>query len=66
MKRVVFAVAVAVTFSIALMAEQPTGPALGARVPEFEATDQNGESRKLTSLLGPKGAILVFYRSADW
>jgi cytochrome oxidase Cu insertion factor (SCO1/SenC/PrrC family) len=63
---VVAAVTVAVRFSMALMAQQPTGPAVGARVPDFEATDQNGQSHTLTSLLGPKGAILVFYRSADW
>jgi hypothetical protein len=50
----------------ALMAEQPTGPAVGARVPAFEAVDQNSASRSLDSLLGPKGAILVFHRSADW
>jgi hypothetical protein len=49
-----------------LTAEQPTGPAVGSRVPGFEAVDQNGASRSLESLLGPKGAILVFYRSADW
>jgi hypothetical protein len=49
-----------------MMAEQPTGPAVGSRVPAFEALDQNGVSHSLDSLFGPKGAILVFYRSADW
>lgn len=43
-----------------------TGPAIGAPVPRFEAADQNGEKRTMRSLMGPKGAILVFYRSADW
>ena len=42
------------------------GPQVGARVPEFSLPDQHGESRSLTSLMGPKGAILVFFRSADW
>jgi hypothetical protein len=42
------------------------GPQPGARVPEFSATDQAGRVRTLTSLLGPKGAMLVFSRSADW
>ena len=42
------------------------GPQVGDRVPDFTLTDQHGQSRTLTSLVGPKGAMLVFYRSADW
>ena len=42
------------------------GPQPGARVPVFSATDQNGRTQSLESLLGPKGAMLVFSRSADW
>ena len=42
------------------------GPAMGARVPEFELPDQGGQSRNLHSLSGPKGLMLVFFRSADW
>ena len=42
------------------------GPQPGGRVPDFTATDQTGASRSLTSMLGPKGAMLVFSRSADW
>jgi peroxiredoxin len=42
------------------------GPQIGARVPEFTLLDQNGQSRTLASLMGPKGLMLVFYRSADW
>lgn len=42
------------------------GPKLGETVPDFSAPDQHGASRKLSTLLGPKGALLVFYRSADW
>jgi hypothetical protein len=43
-----------------------TGPAVGARVPAFEAPDQNGHLQKLETLRGPKGLMLVFTRSADW
>jgi AhpC/TSA family len=43
-----------------------TGPEVGAKFPDFEAADQNGRTHKLASLLGPKGAVLVIYRSADW
>jgi len=43
-----------------------TGPEVGSTVPMFEAPDQNGQRQNLKSILGPKGAMLVFYRSADW
>jgi peroxiredoxin len=39
---------------------------VGAKAPDFEAVDQNGQSRTLRSLTGRKGLMLVFYRSADW
>jgi peroxiredoxin Q/BCP len=42
------------------------GPKVGDAVADFELPDQTGTSRKLSSLIGPKGAMLVFYRSADW
>jgi hypothetical protein len=42
------------------------GPPVGGRMAGFELHDQNGKLHDLGSLLGPKGAILVFYRSADW
>jgi hypothetical protein len=42
------------------------GPKVGESVPDFELPDQRGTPRKLSALLGPKGAMLVFYRSADW
>jgi peroxiredoxin len=32
----------------------------------FELQDQDGKDRALGSLLGPKGAVILFYRSADW
>jgi hypothetical protein len=45
---------------------QALGPQVGARVPEFSLIDQKGQSRTLASLMGPKGLMLVFFRSADW
>lgn len=42
------------------------GPPVGAVAADFELPDQHGTPRRLSSLLGPKGAMLVFYRSADW
>jgi hypothetical protein len=42
------------------------GPQLGQRVPNFSLKDQNGKVQTLQSIMGPKGAMLVFVRSADW
>jgi len=42
------------------------GPQLGTSLPDFALRDQRGELHSLQSLLGPKGAIIVFFRSADW
>ena len=42
------------------------GPQVGERVPDFSLPDQNGATRTLQSIMGPKGALLVFIRSADW
>ena len=42
------------------------GPQVGQRAPDFSLADQHGQPRRLSSLLGPKGALLVFFRSADW
>ncbi len=42
------------------------GPQVGERVPDFNLKDQNGKSWTLQSVMGSKGAMLVFFRSADW
>ena len=42
------------------------GPHVGERVPDFALTDQNGKRWTLQSSMGPKGLMLVFFRSADW
>jgi hypothetical protein len=43
-----------------------TGPGVGQQVPAFSAQDQEGRNQTLKSIMGPKGAMLVFFRSADW
>jgi hypothetical protein len=42
------------------------GPQVGQRAPDFSGTDQFGRKHTLASSLGAKGALLVFFRSADW
>jgi hypothetical protein len=43
-----------------------SGIAIGQIAPGFELKDQNGRTRTLKSLMGRKGVLLVFIRSADW
>src|SRR5262245_34425032 len=45
---------------------QRLGPQAGTKVPDFNLTDQHGVLRSLHSVMGPKGVVLVFFRSADW
>ena len=42
------------------------GPPVGSKMPGFDLRDQDGKSHSLKSLLGPKGAVILFFRSADW
>ncbi len=42
------------------------GPQPGTVVPAFSAVDQTGATRTLASIMGRRGAMLVFSRSADW
>jgi hypothetical protein len=42
------------------------GPQVGATAIDFTLTDQFGRSQSLTTVAGPKGTMLVFFRSADW
>jgi hypothetical protein len=42
------------------------GPQVGDRVPDFSLKDQNGRTQTLQSIMGRRGVMLVFLRSADW
>lgn len=42
------------------------GPQVGQRIPDFTLRDQTGKTWTRASIAGPKGAMLVFFRSADW
>ncbi|MCC6364633.1 MAG: hypothetical protein IT165_14025 [Bryobacterales bacterium] len=46
----------------------PTDPGVkvGETMPAFSLPDQNGKTQTLESLRGPRGLMLVFFRSADW
>jgi hypothetical protein len=42
------------------------GPQIGSTAPALTGVDQFGKPHTLSSTYGPKGAMLVFFRSADW
>jgi hypothetical protein len=42
------------------------GPQVGQAVPPLEGVDQFGRRHTLSSIAGPRGTMLVFFRSADW
>jgi hypothetical protein len=42
------------------------GLAVGQKAPSFSARDQLGTRQTLETLKGPKGTVLLFFRSADW
>jgi hypothetical protein len=71
---------VTLTFLVLAMAQStPPGPntspavdpatlglSIGLAIPPFQALDQQGHPRDFSSLAGPNGLVLVFFRSADW
>mgnify|MGYP000861745880 CR=1 FL=1 len=42
------------------------GPPVGTRAPALSVTTPGGAAATLRDLAGPKGVVLVFYRSARW
>jgi hypothetical protein len=49
-----------------LDADFRTGVEVGAKIPEFRVRDFSGKEWDFEAIKGPKGALLHFYRSADW
>ena len=48
-------------------APEELGPPIGAKVPDIGTPpDQTGAQRSFSSLVGEKGLVLLFIRSADW
>lgn len=68
----VVSLCLAVLYVVTMAAQAPTidtsriGPPVGQKVPDFSGIDQLGRKYTLASSLGPKGAMVVFFRSADW
>ena len=54
------------TIHVASIELMSIGLAVGQRAPAFSAHDQFGRTQTLDTLKGPKGTVLLFFRSADW
>ncbi|HYK79650.1 MAG TPA: peroxiredoxin family protein [Micropepsaceae bacterium] len=73
-KRALFAAFAAMLLGILIQARQSLanpdfdlGPAINAKAPDIGTPpDQTGTPRPLASLMGEKGMVLFFFRSADW
>jgi hypothetical protein len=44
----------------------PIGLEIGQQAPAFALADQFGHEQSNQTLEGPKGTVLLFFRSADW
>ncbi|MCY3821590.1 MAG: hypothetical protein OXH52_19925 [Gammaproteobacteria bacterium] len=42
------------------------GPPTGTRIPDEEFTSHLGETRTFADLMGEKGVLILFNRSANW
>ncbi len=62
MIRIAFAAAAIVLAAPA----QAAIPAVGEKAPPVMANDRSGKSQTLASVAGPKGTVLMFFRSAEW
>ena len=54
------------TIHVASIELMSIGLGVGQRAPAFSAHDQFGRTQTLDTLRGPKGTVLLFFRSADW
>jgi hypothetical protein len=55
------------TASAFASAAEQLGPSVGSTAPEIGMPlDQTGKPRAFKDLTGPRGLVLLFFRSADW
>ena len=52
--------------ALSLAAQDMPGVPAGKAAPPFRARDQFAKEQTLSSLMGPNGLVLLFFRSADW
>jgi hypothetical protein len=65
MRRLLAGLALLAT-ALSLAAQNLPGLPAGKLAPPFRARDQFAKEQTLSSLMGPNGLVLLFFRSADW
>ena len=67
MLKKIAAFTLAIGVMIGAAAAQDLGPALGTKAPDIGTPlDQSGKPRTIAALMGDKGLVLLFFRSATW
>jgi hypothetical protein len=64
-------IVIAALYAVAVLPAQQAdvaalGPQVGEPVPDLRLTDQHGRAQTIAGAAGPKGTMVVFFRSADW
>ena len=62
----VLAFALSLSQSSVAQTQETAKKEVGMPAPAFHARDQFGNDQSLSSLMGPKGLVILFFRSADW
>ena len=60
------ATALIAIFSVASDYVDAWGPPVGTRIDPFSLSDSAGKTRSMADLMGAKGLLVFFNRSADW
>jgi len=62
----VLAFALSLSQSTVAQTQETTKKEVGMPAPAFHARDQFGKDQSLSTLMGPNGLVILFFRSADW
>jgi peroxiredoxin len=66
MKLILFSIVLVLTQNAWATKNIPVGPKIGDMAPVISVMNNQNQATTLNSLMGEKGLILVFFRSADW
>lgn len=65
-RRIILLTAIAMIAGPLQAASIKVGPAVGTKAPAITAASIDGKPATMAKMAGPKGLVLVFFRSAEW